>query len=60
METIKKLLTQNKTLKLAGMAGILVFVQSMGWWTVPDEVWALLGIGGVATLRLGVGKAEKK
>ena len=56
MEFIKNLLTKNKTYKLAAIAGILVAIQTMGWWQVPAELWAALGIGGAATLRAGIGK----
>jgi len=53
------ILAGKKTYILAAAGAAVFFVQLMGWWTPPAEVWQLLGVGGVVTMRAGIKKAER-
>ena len=44
----------KKTYIIAFLGAIAVFGQLAGLWTVPESVWAMLGVGGLTTLRAGI------
>lgn len=61
MKTAKRLLDGLKgkrTYILAALAAIYVFGGDQGWWRVSDAVLYLLGFGGIAALRAGIGRGQ--
>lgn len=54
MNEFLKFLKGKKTYIIAGVMTVLGFFQGMGWFIVPDWVWAVLAGLGLTTLRAGV------
>lgn len=49
----------RKTYILAAIAAICVGLHAAGILEIPNEVFAILGIGGAATMRAGISKNKK-
>ena len=63
MNKVKEILDALKgkrTYILAAAAILYVFGGDQGWWRVSDAVLFLLGFGGMAALRAGIGNGQPK
>jgi hypothetical protein len=58
MKTALNWLRGKRTYVLAAVAILYIFGGDQGWWLVSDQVLALLGFGGLAALRAGIGQAK--
>ena len=58
MDKIIEFLKGKKTYIIAVLIAVLGLMQGVGWFVVPETVWAILGALGLGALRAGVDKVS--